>query len=504
MISSPISRDTGPTPDCRFLVFTSAGRFISASYLRESADRFDRGVVYYGSTEAHLNAYRALGIEYLSAQTGYKIPNFLFLLQQNPQILMNYDYIAFVDDDIEISGDQLYSLFRKSAEIGVSLSQPAHSKDSFKPEYRFLFAQEDLSHQFVSFIEAQCFCVSTEFLRGIVDYLPHIRTGYGLDMLFSYILRDRRDQIALFHDVRMHHPYREEESTVRVLDPQFAENRDRIITALAESCGTTVESFVSAMRFQVYRSIDRRGREVDRPFVRGRWHRFVWTRLYGYHFKEVLNWYRRQGAPRNPAAAMVLYAKWRMYNSVRLSRALPAHPWMAFETKRRLDSLLQSDMCVFEYGSGASTLFFEKRVAKIVSIEHDPEWYERVRRKLRRPSRVDYRLVPAVNGDVRGCGTSVAGLEGMGFERYVQSIRAFEDEFFDVVVVDGRSRLACLAAAVPKVRPGGYLILDDTYRSRYDGAADIVPAEWSRETVSGPAPHSLDCLIKQTTLFRRP
>ena len=40
----------------------------------------------------------------------------------------------------------------------------------------------------------------------------------------------------------------------------------------------------------------------------------------------------------------------------------------------------------------------------------------------------------------------------------------------DLIVIDGRLRAACLAAAMSALRPGGIILFDDSGRARYRGA----------------------------------
>jgi predicted O-methyltransferase YrrM len=157
-------------------------------------------------------------------------------------------------------------------------------------------------------------------------------------------------------------------------------------------------------------------------------------------------------------------------------------PWMTYKATAWLDRFLAREMSVFEYGSGGSTLFFANRVNKVVSVEHDADWHRQVsetmeRRALtnceyllREPERApadrpaEYRwdLYTSTDGD----------FAGFVFDAYVKSIARFPNGGFDLVVVDGRARPSCVHHGVPKVRPGGVLLLDDSDRPEYADAVD--------------------------------
>src|SRR4026208_2308977 len=58
-------------------------------------------------------------------------------------------------------------------------------------------------------------------------------------------------------------------------------------------------------------------------------------------------------------------------------------PWLTFKAAAWLDSHLHREMRVFEYCSGGSTVFLADRVGKLVSVEHDPDWYASTERALK-------------------------------------------------------------------------------------------------------------------------
>ena len=45
---------------------------------------------------------------------------------------------------------------------------------------------------------------------------------------------------------------------------------------------------------------------------------------------------------------------------------------------------------------------------------------------------------------------------------------------FDVIVIDGRAREACLAKAVDRLRPDGLIVFDNVDRQRYVDAIDTL------------------------------
>jgi hypothetical protein len=133
---------------------------------------------------------------------------------------------------------------------------------------------------------------------------------------------------------------------------------------------------------------------------------------------------------------------------------------------------------VFEFGGGGSSLWLLDRGARLTVVEHHRGWYEELRRIL--PSTVDLILCePAPEGVVASDAES-----GRFFDEYVQAINAQRDDSLDLVIIDGRARVACGLAAMNKVKPGGMLLLDDSDRRRYGRLIDAL-ATWERADFRG-------------------
>ena len=146
-------------------------------------------------------------------------------------------------------------------------------------------------------------------------------------------------------------------------------------------------------------------------------------------------------------------------------------PWLPFQIIDRLDEVLTPESSVFEYGGGGSTLWMAERAGEVVTVEHDPEWADALRARTAG--------LPNVTLLVRSAADDYAD--------YVPAIDDYPDEHFDVVVVDGRQRVRCFEHALPKVRPGGMLLLDDSERSRYAPTFELA-RKHRHVTIRGLAP----------------
>ena len=133
-------------------------------------------------------------------------------------------------------------------------------------------------------------------------------------------------------------------------------------------------------------------------------------------------------------------------------------PWFSYAAIDFLEEHLTPAMTVFEYGSGGSTMFFARRVASVVSVEDNPEWFNRVKQRITQEKiiNVSLNLCPFNFKDPAGFETS-------------DYLRALSGERPDVIVVDGSEewtqvRPICFRLAEGVIRPGGIIIVDDSWR----------------------------------------
>lgn len=128
-------------------------------------------------------------------------------------------------------------------------------------------------------------------------------------------------------------------------------------------------------------------------------------------------------------------------------------PWLTYGAVIALETILKPDFKILEFGCGGSTIFWSSRCKEVKSIETDRVWADKVQRALPNPSNV--KLL---------CGTP---------EENLILAKNEPDNYYDLILVDSGKwngenpdRKALAEAVSPKVKKGGYLVIDNYGRYR--------------------------------------
>lgn len=122
----------------------------------------------------------------------------------------------------------------------------------------------------------------------------------------------------------------------------------------------------------------------------------------------------------------------------------PSRPWLTRSMVQLLTTLLRTTDVGCEFGSGRSTLWTASRVAHLTSVEHDPAWHGKISAQLSR--------------------NHIANVLYLLRERehdYVAVTDQIADNSLDFALVDGMGRDKCALRLRQKLKPGGFLILDN-------------------------------------------
>jgi len=135
-------------------------------------------------------------------------------------------------------------------------------------------------------------------------------------------------------------------------------------------------------------------------------------------------------------------------------------PWFTFPAIEALKNWNLSARRVFEYGSGYSTLFWAANTAQVISVEHNPEWHERISSLL--PVNARIILAPITQGDNEHEPLPQTRSQ---FARYAESIKD-QNDLFDIIVIDGYSRSRvrhqCAQVSLPHLSHHGMMIVDNS------------------------------------------
>lgn len=124
-------------------------------------------------------------------------------------------------------------------------------------------------------------------------------------------------------------------------------------------------------------------------------------------------------------------------------------PWFTYPAIEYIDQLDLSDVDVLEWGSGSSSEYFQKNAKSIITIEHDKNWYE-----SNKSSFVGNNKIIFTN-----------------LNSYIDTAYSLNKKF-DLIIVDGVQRDACMMAARRLINDGGLIILDNS--DRYPKLCEIM------------------------------
>lgn len=144
-------------------------------------------------------------------------------------------------------------------------------------------------------------------------------------------------------------------------------------------------------------------------------------------------------------------------------------PWVTYSFIDFIANRIQKEHAVFEFGSGNSTFYYAQRAQKVVSVEHDKAWFDKISSST--PS----------NSEMIFCELQENG----NYSKMPESLGLK----FDIIIVDGRDRVNCCFHSLGALNERGIVVLDDSEREQYAAAINFFKKEGFRElSFSGISP----------------
>jgi hypothetical protein len=204
--------------------------------------------------------------------------------------------------------------------------------------------------------------------------------------------------------------------------------------------------------------------------------------------------------PREDRRRHWLHTLTHVYDSGALARL--DVPWWTYRAIDVVETWLDTrpdPARVFEFGSGASTAWLARRSGEVHSVEHDAGFAASIESWLSPLPNVELHVEPAVASASPATPSAKDGYAGLDFTSYVSTIDQVDGQF-DLVVVDGRAREACLEHAVPRLASGGLVVFDNSRRRRYREA--IAGSGLHEQALTGLTP-TLPYPEQTSLLYRR-
>lgn len=174
---------------------------------------------------------------------------------------------------------------------------------------------------------------------------------------------------------------------------------------------------------------------------------------------------------------LIFFYRWRTSFQKDEQRILKDLPWITFLSIDFLEKYLNPGLKIFEYGGGSSTNYFCNKGCEVYTIENNRDWFDILKKNAHQKGLqwqgelIEGETIDNFYGlnaaDPYHYYTTDESSLNYKFEKYVKSIDKFKDNNFDLVLVDGRSRPSCIMHAIPKIKPGGLLVLDNSERPYY-------------------------------------
>lgn len=228
----------------------------------------------------------------------------------------------------------------------------------------------------------------------------------------------------------------------------------------------------------------------------------------------ALRFYLNQINKNGSFSHLKYYSRWKKSFEENASSVKDEQPWITFEAIDYLKNNIHLDSKVFEYGGGGSTLFFVKRSKEVVTVEHNKEWFSILSNIMKKKEYKNWKgdFIEAQTGNYienpdkanpDHYSSDDEDSKHQHYYNYASAIDRFTDNYFDVILIDGRSRSSCIKHALPKLKSGGLLVLDNSDREYYTTFfKEKLSSNFSKiiENV-GPSPYSRE--FTKTTIWKK-
>lgn len=199
-------------------VFVAAGRDSLHRQLLKGDAGFDLHLLIYDdSYDDFCN-----DTEFVVSDSGYKMDMTYRYLHQHPEYLEEYDYFFLMDDDIEMSTEDVNKLFQMMGKYNLKIAQPSLVMSYYT--YRHTVNHPLCILRYTNFVEMMVPCFSKEALAKVLPTFEKQVRGCGIEMHWAKLIDSTHKDMAIIDVVHARH--------VRPLQPWTQDDRKNMLKYL--------------------------------------------------------------------------------------------------------------------------------------------------------------------------------------------------------------------------------------------------------------------------------
>ena len=135
------------------------------------------------------------------------------------------------------------------------------------------------------------------------------------------------------------------------------------------------------------------------------------------------------------------------------------------ENDEKIFYLYLKDISVyFEYGSGGSTYqsSIRNNIKKIYSVESDVDWQNKLKQLIQHPNiKYIYNEMDTQKNTWGSPGENATDIQKINYSNHILYLTKEEQESIDLVLIDGRFRVACCLKCYDVIKDNCLIVFDD-------------------------------------------
>ena len=120
--------------------------------------------------------------------------------------LLDYDYYWMPDEDVFLEFKEITKMFNMAHENNLSLCQPSIMKGGGSyPSWKKFIHNPNLIIENTNFVEVMCPLFSNEALHICMETFTKSKSGWGLDIVWSKMMKDNNLNMGILHPILARH-----------------------------------------------------------------------------------------------------------------------------------------------------------------------------------------------------------------------------------------------------------------------------------------------------------